>query len=289
MKYAVVKENSDDLSIADLCRLLGVSRSGYYRSRSAVISKRALTAGERAEQIRSIYTASRETYGSPRIHNVLRERGIKCSRKTVAATMRRHSLIAKKRRSPRLPRAETRRNYQAAPNLVRRNFDPSRHQINSVWVGDITHIQTRDGILYLAIVMDLSTREIVGWSMKPVSDAIIVQQALQMALISRRPKRGLIFHSDQGIQYNSRLFKLFLYDNGIIQSMSRKGNCWDNAAAESFFATLKVEVDELAKPRSKSSARAAIFEYLAVFYNNQRIHSAIGNRTPASVGRSLAA
>jgi len=289
VKYAVIEQNESEFPVSVMCEMLEVSRSGYYRSRKAVASPQARRSEERTELIREIYTTSRETYGSPKIRQELLSRGIKCARKTVASTMRTHGLVAKKCQRPRLPRDDNRRNYNPAPNLLKRQFDPTKHKINSVWLSDITYIRTRDGILYLAVVMDLRTREIVGWSMKPISDSILVQQALQMALSWRRPNRRLIFHSDQGSQYNSRLLKLYLHDCGIVQSMSRKGNCWDNAPAESFFATLKVEVSELSKPKSKAAAQAAIFEYLAVFYNNQRIHSAIGYQTPASLGRSLAA
>jgi transposase InsO family protein len=160
--------------------------------------------------------------------------------------------------------------------------------LNQVWTGDFTEVPTGDGTLYLAVVLDLRSREIVGWSMRSTRDTTMLIEALQMAVCDRRPKPGLIFHSDQGSQYSSGPFRAVLKEHGITQSMSRKGNCWDNAPTESFFATLKAEVDELQKPRTRAVARAAIFEYIAVFYNAQRLHSSIGYQVPALVGREAA-
>jgi len=203
--------------------------------------------------------------------------------------MRSNGLVGKKRRTSKRSTTNSTSAFAASPNLLERRFVPVGFALNQVWAGDITEIPTGDGSLYLAVVIDLRSREVVGWSMHTTRDTEIVINAIRMAIRNRSPRPGLIFHSDQGVQYASSMYRAILAEHGITQSMSRRGNCWDNAPVESFFATMKVEVDGLKRSPRRSSARSAIFEYLATFYNRQRRHSALGYQFPASVGRSYQA
>jgi putative transposase len=288
VKYAVIQANVVSFSVQMMCDTLDVSRSGYYAWCNRKDSRRVIVDRELLVAIKDIHKRSRGTYGRPRVAAELEKRGHKCGHKRVARLMRGNGLVGKKRRQFRVPTTDSKHEYAVSPNLLNRSFNPNSYALNQVWAGDITGIPTSEGVLYLAIVLDLCSREVVGWSMLATRDTSIVIDALRMAIDLRRP-RGLVFHSDRGSQYASELFRKFLKDNGILQSMSRKGNCWDNAPVESFFATMKLEIDTLARSRTRASAKAAIFEYLAVFYNRQRLHSAIGNRVPASVGRDSAA
>jgi transposase InsO family protein len=290
VKYAVIQANVVSFSVQTMCNTLDVSRAGFYAWRSRKDSPRATEDHELLAVIQDIHEQSRGTYGSPRVAAALKKRGHKCGRKRVARLMRRNGVVGKKRRQYRVSTTDSKHEYAVSPNLLNRSFSPNAYVLNQAWAGDITGVPTTEGVLYLAIVLDLCSREIVGWSMLANRDTSIVIDALRMALDLRRPNRGLVFHSDQGSQYASGPFRAFLEVNGVLQSMSRRGNCWDNAPVESFFATMKLEIDSLARSRTRASAQAAIFEYLAVFYNRQRLHSAVGNEVPASVGRaSLAA
>jgi putative transposase len=288
VKYAVIQSNAETFKVQMMCEILSVSRAGYYAWRERKESAHALRDGELTEKIHEIHARSRRAYGVPRIFKVLSRRGDRCGRKRIARLMRQHGLVGAKSVRRNAWKAGARQGDIASPNLLQRRFDPKAHLLNRVWTGDFTEVPTGDGTLYLAIVLDLRSREIVGWSMRTTRDAIMLIEALEMAVHDRRPKPGLIFHSDQGSQYSSGQFRAVLKENNITQSMSRKGNCWDNAPAESFFATLKAEVQELQRPRTRAVARAAIFEYIAVFYNSQRLHSSIGYQAPALVGREAA-
>jgi len=289
VKYAVIHNNIDTFTVQLMCRVLKVSRAGYYAWSSRKPSRRDVADRELSIKIAEAHERTRGIYGSPRVYAELHELGEKCSRKRISRLMRTNGLIGKKRRSSKRSTTKSSSTYAASPNLLERRFVPSGFALNQVWAGDITEIPTGDGSLYLAIVLDLRSREVVGWSMHTTRDAEIVVNALRMAVRNRCPRPGLIFHSDQGVQYASSMFRAFLAKHGIVQSMSRRGNCWDNAPVESFFASMKVEVDGLKRSRSRSSARSAIFEYVAAFYNCQRRHSAVGYQFPASVGQDVQA
>ncbi len=289
MKYAVIQANTGWFSVQMMCDTLDVSRAGYYAWRNRKDSRRVIVDREVLAAIKAIHKESRGTYGSPRILVGLQNGGHKCGRKRVARLMRANGVVGKKRLQFRASTTDSKHEYAVSPNLLNRAFDPSAYALNQAWAGDITGVPTAEGILYLAIVLDLRSREVVGWSMLGTRDTSIVLDALRMAIGQRRPSRGLVFHSDRGSQYASGPFREFLKAHGVLQSMSRKGNCWDNAPVESFFATMKVEIDNLGRSRTRAAARAAIFEYLGVFYNRQRLHTAIGNKVPASIGRDLQA
>jgi transposase InsO family protein len=287
VKYAVIHVNVGSFGVGMMCRLLDVSRAGYYAWCSRKESAHTLEDRNLTAKIQEIYHASRTIYGSPRVLSSLKKQGEQCGRRRVARLMRLNGLIGLKRRHRKVSRSAS-TSYGASPNLIERSFDSGAYSLNQAWVGDITEIPTGEGVLYLAIVLCLRSREIVGWSMKRTRDTIMIIEALKMALDAQRPNDGLIFHSDQGSQYASEPFREVLTQYGIRQSMSRRGNCWDNAPAESFFATMKLEIPGLDRSRTRPEAEAAIFEYLAVFYNRQRLHSAIGYQVPVSVDREAA-
>jgi len=271
-----------------MCAALNVSRAGYYAWQSREESAHAIRDRDLAAKVRDVYEGSRRSYGSPRVYLELRQRGEHCGRKRVARLMNTHGLVGAKRRISKRSTTASPQHETASPNLVERRFDPKAYKLNQVWTGDITEVPTSDGALYLAVVLDLRSREIVGWSMRSTRDTIILIEALQMAIANRAVKPGLIFHSDQGSQYSSKPFREKLDKHKVVQSMSRKGNCWDNAPVESFFASMKAEIPELRRCKSRAVAQAAIFEYLAVFYNRRRIHTSIGNQVPAAVDREAA-
>jgi putative transposase len=288
VKYAVIHANAPLFRVQMMCAMLGVSRSGYYAWRDRKESARAVRDRELSVTIAEIYEESRGIYGSPRVYRTLGKRGISCSRKHAARLMAFNGLMGIKSRRYKASRVTSRPAYNASPNLIERKFDPSAYRRNQAWIGDITEIPTGEGVLYLAIVLCLRSREIVGWSMRATRDTGMIVDALRNAVARHCPGPGLIFHSDQGSQYASEPFRAVIAQYGFIQSMSRKGNCWDNAPAESFFATMKLEIPGLRRSRTRADAEAAIFEYLAVFYNRQRLHSSIGYQVPASVDQEAA-
>jgi len=288
VKYAVIKANSERFAVRMMCAALNVSRAGYYAWQSRKESAHASRDRDLAAKVKAIHEDSRHAYGSPRVYLELRERGERCGRKRVARLMNTHGLMGAKRRISKRSTSASPQHENASPNLLERKFDPKAYKLNQVWTGDITEVPTSDGVLYLAVVLDLRSREIVGWSMRSTRDTIILIEALQAAVNNRDVKPGLIFHSDQGSQYSSKPYRDQLAKHNIAQSMSRKGNCWDNAPVESFFASMKAEIPELRRCKSRAIARVAIFEYLAVFYNHKRIHTAIGGRVPAAVDREAA-
>jgi putative transposase len=230
------------------------------------------------KQIRAIHQDSRRTYGSPRITHELREKGYRCSRPRVARLMRRHGIYAKTRRKFKLTTQSSHR-YPVSPNLLDQDFTAGA--CNEKWVSDITYIRTKQGWLYLTIILDLCNREIVGWSMsKGLSALETVVPAFKQAFKRKHPGPGLIFHSDQGVQYACEDFRKYLRKYDVIQSMSSKGNCYDNAVAESFFHTLKTEHVYFHAYQTREQARESIFEYIEIFYNRRRKHSALGYKTP---------
>jgi transposase InsO family protein len=270
--------HESEYGVKRMCRVLGVSRSGYYAWRSRGQSQRAKANARLLVRIREEYQLSRKTYGSPRIHAALQGKGVTCSRKRVARLMHLDHIAARKAHR-RLPRT-TQRNPDAmpAPNLLNQDF--SSPAPDRKWVSDITYIDTAEGWLYLASVLDLFSRRVVGWAMDEHMEASLVQQAWNMAVLQRQPSSGLLHHSDQGSQYTSEVYQQSLAVYNCQVSMSRSGNCFDNAAMESFFSTLKTECarDQFA---TRTQARMAIFEYIEGWYNRQRSHSALGYLSPA--------
>jgi transposase InsO family protein len=267
-----------------MCAVLGVSSSGYYDWRQRSASEREQANDRLLAAIRREHEASRQTYGSPRIHAALRRQGFEAGRNRVARLMRENGLVG---RSPQRKRPRTTQRAEgarAAPNLLAQDFSASRP--NQVWLADITYIETLEGWLYLAAVLDLYARPIVGWSMAAHLQATLVEQALLLALGQRLPDPGLLHHSDQGSQYTSHLIQSLLAEHGIQVSMSGVGNCYDNAPMESFFGTLKTEC--ASSPfATRAQARQAIFEYIEVWYNRQRLHSSIGYMAPMDYERQF--
>ena len=260
-----------------LCEVLGVSRAGFYAHHGRPKSARATRDEALGAQIIAIHKQGRRAYGSPRVHKELVERGEHVSRKRVIRLMQDLNLRGKRRRRFRTT-TDSNHAMPVASNVLARDFTASTP--NQKWVGDITYIPTREGWLYLATLLDLFSRRVVGWSMSERMPTALPLAALDMALRLRRPA-PLVHHTDRGSQYASADYQAVLAKHGLVASMSRKGNCWDNAVAESFFATLKVELVRDADFATRAEARAAVFEYIEVFYNRQRRHSSIGYATPS--------
>ena len=261
-----------------MCRVLEVSRSAYYAWVHREPSGRRQRNVRLLVEMKEIYRQSRRTYGSPRIHRELGARGIGCSVNHVAKLMRENGIRAE---SPRRFRVTTdsAHSHPVAENVLNRDF--SIGEVNQVWVSDITYIGTREGWLYLAVVLDLGNREAVGWSMSNRVTSGLTREALGMAIGRRDPSAGLLHHSDRGSQYAAEDYQRVLGRYGIRCSMSRRGNCWDNAVMESFWATLKKDLVYRSDFRTREEAHRAIFEYMEVFYNRQRRHSALGYVSPA--------
>ena len=277
MKFEFIDAQKAHFPIEFLCTQLGISRSGYSAWKERPESKREQADRELAEQVVAVHQHSRGTYGSPRVHAELRARGRKVSRKRVARLMSQQGLAARRRR--RFVRTtDSRHGKPVAENLLNRDFSPQ--QPDCSWVTDITYIWTRQGWLYLAVILDLYSRRVVGWAMSERIDRHLALNALDMALQGRQPPHGLLHPSDRGSQYASEDSQQLLEARGIQCSMSRKGNCWDNAVAESFFSSLKMERVYEADFATHEQARAAIFEYIEVFYNRKRRHSSLGYVSP---------
>lgn len=285
MKYAVIQRHQERYSIRMMCRTLGVSRSGYYAWRNRPESDRAKRHRTLTDKIRYFHLASRKTYGSPRIHTDLLESGERVGENTVALLMQRAGIVPKTVRRFRV--TTDARKTVPAPNLLRQQFTATR--ANERWVTDITFIPTRSGWLYLAVITDLYSRAVLGWAMDKRMKSSLVTDALKMALMRRKVRSSLLLHSEQGSQYAASDYRAMLSDNGIECSMSRKGNCWDNAVAESFFHTLKTELVDCEDYGTRAEAKASIFEYIEVFYNRQRHHSHIGNTAPLAFEAAILA
>jgi len=259
-----------------MCRALKVHRSGYYAWKAVPLSQRALEDERLLIEIRRSYDDSYGIYGSPRIHRDLREAGHRCGEKRVARLMSEAKL--KSVRGYKKPRHHSGKPAIAAPNRLLQQFTVSKP--DAAWVTDITYIRTYEGWLYLAVVIDLYSRTVIGWSMKPTMKTDIVLDALLMAVWRRKPKHPVIIHSDQGSQFASDDFARWCKDNRLIPSMSRRGNCYDNAVAESFFSSLKKEIIKKKIYATRQDAQSAIFEYIEVFYNRKRRHSHLNQLSP---------
>lgn len=276
--YRLIDAEKASSPVSVLCRILGVSRSGYYDWKGRLPSKRARDNASLTEKIREIHDRSRQTYGYPRVHAELRALGVRCSRKRVARLMRKAGLqgCIRGRR-----KRTTRRDLCAtpAPDLVKRNF--AAVAPNRIWTADITYIHTQEGFLYLAFILDVYSRRVVGWSMATHLRTELVLDALEMALWRRNPEIGLIHHTDRGAQYTALSFGKRLEEAGIVASMGRVGSALDNAISESFVASLKCEILYRYRFLSREGARAAVFDYIESFYNGVRRHSSLGYLSPS--------
>ncbi len=277
MKYQFIEQYRQEFPIVVLCQVLGVSESGFYAWRKRPTCRRKREDAQLTQEIRQVFALHRGRYGSPRLHVELREQGKSCSRKRVARLMQQAGISAQ-RKQRRVVTTRRDATHPVAPNLLDRDFTVP--EPNKKWASDITYIPTTQGWLYLAVILDLYSRIVVGWSMSTCCDEQLVERALDMALARRRPKAGLLHHSDRGCQYTSRAYRRRLEQAGMVVSMSRKGNCWDNAAMESFFGSLKEECVGSIIYLSHEQARQALFEYLEIYYNRQRRHSTLGYVSP---------
>jgi putative transposase len=275
--YRLIDVEKTSYSVSMLCKVLKVSRSGYYDWKNRPPSKRAIENAALTERIREVHHRSRDTYGYPRVHAELRALGIHCNRKRVARLMRNDGLRGCMRGRRR--KHTTRQNplAVAAPDLVERNFVAMAP--NKLWTADITHLPTDEGFLYLAFILDVYSRKVIGWSMASHLRSELVAAALEMAIGRRNPSAGLIHHSDRGVQYTALSFGNKLEEAGIVPSMSRVGSALDNAISESFVSTLKCEIGMTRYP-TRQAARASVFEFIELFYNWERRHSSLGYLSP---------
>jgi transposase InsO family protein len=277
--FIEAEKAGQDGNVAKACELLEVSRSAYYEWSRHVPSRRALDDDALGQRIQAIYDESRGTYGWPRVHRALRAEGVHASRKRVARIMRQKGLVGRCRR--RWTKTTTPDPDAAATDLLKRAFGPGTVELDRVYVGDITYLWTWEGWAYLATVIDLASRRVVGWALAEHMRAELVCDALRMAITTRRPGPGLIFHSDRGTQYTSAEFRRLLDAHRISQSFARPRQCWDNAVAESWFSTLKLELIDRQSWPTRAHVRRALFEFVEVFYNRRRLHSSLGYLSPA--------
>ena len=283
MKYAFMQEHLDSFRLKSMCKVLKVSRSGYYAWKSRPRSNRQRVNRELLESIREVYRKSRKVYGSPRITDELNDHGIRCGKNRIARIMKENGIRAYVRKKFRKT-TESRHSYPASPNLLINGTKNDR-----VWVSDITFIYTREGWMYVSAVMDVRTRKIIGLSMKDRLSQELTTDALMQAVKRERSTKGTIHHSDRGKQYASYVYKEILNQYGLQSSMSRRGNCYDNAYIESFWSTLKKELVYGEKYLTRRDARLSIFEYIEVFYNRFRKHSALAYKSPEQYGMLIKA
>ncbi len=277
MKYAFIKRNQWTFTVTRMCRMMDVSQSAYYGWLKRPESPRSVEDRRLGEKVKESHKKSRQTYGTRRIRKDLVEDGESVSRTRVGRLMKQQGLKSKSKRKFKAT-TNSKHGRPVAPNLLERKFLVA--QPDTVYAGDITYIPTDEGWLYLAVLIDLYSRAVVGWAMSERMTAQLANDALMMAIWKRRPSKGLMVHSDRGSQYASELYQKTLKDHGFICSMSRKGNCWDNAPSESFFHTLKTDLTHHRRYQARQEAKYEIFEYIEVFYNRQRRHSTIGYQTP---------
>jgi putative transposase len=287
VRYACIRAHENAFPVTLMCRVLQVSRSGFYAWKRRPPSVHTRKEDELRAQVHAAYEASKRNYGSPRVHRALRADGVRTSRKRVERLMREEGLRAKQRRRY-VVTTDSRFTQAPAPNVLARRFAPEEvAATNRVWVADITYVPTPEGWLYLAVLLDLASRIVVGWSMSESLNSALASDALDMALQRRRPDRGLLHHSDQGVQYACTAYQELLAHHGICPSMSRRGNCWDNAVAESFFATLERELIDDARWLTRDHARAAVFVFIEAWYNRQRLHSSLDYLSPTKYEEQL--
>jgi putative transposase len=286
MKFRIIEDQRETFPIRVLCDVMGVSAAGFYAWRGRPESPRKTANRALLAEIRSLHLAHRGRYGAPRIHVALRDLGHTASRGRIERLMRHHGIRAITARRFRTCTTDSRHDWPIAPNRLNQNFAADRP--NQVWLADITYVPTSEGWLYLAVVLDLFTRKIVGWAMRDHMRAELTIAALTMAIQRQKPPPGLIHHSDRGSQYAATDYRKVLDGAGMIQSMSRKGNCWDNAPMESCFGTIKTELVHQACYPTRDAARHDLFAYIEGYYNRRRLHSAIGYITPEQAERQAA-
>jgi putative transposase len=286
MSFRFIEDHRDAYPVRLMCAVLEVSPAGYYAWRERPESARATANATLLAEIRQVHRDSGQRYGSPRVHAVLRTQGRGASRGRIERLMRRYGVRAIMAPPRRVRTTDSRHNLPIAPNLIARDFTAATP--NRVWLADITYIPTAEGWLYLAAIMDLCSRKIVGWAMRDHMRVELVSSALTMAIRQQRPGAGLIHHSDRGVQYASHQYRAALAAADITASMSRKADCFDNAPMESFFHTIKVELVHQQRWTTRDEARRDLFAYVEGYYNRQRIHSALGYLTPEQAEQRLA-
>jgi putative transposase len=277
MKYKFIMENRKEFRLGKMCKMLEVSRSGYHNYVRRKMSQRRLENQMILERIRRIHHLSRGLYGSPKIYQELRKLGLKYNRKRIVRIMRINGIRAKTKRKYKRT-TDSNHSYPVAENILGQDFTST--VLNKIWVSDITYIWTKEGWLYLCCILDLCSRKIVGWQFDITLSSSLVITALSQAITNRGENPGIIFHSDRGSQYASGEVRKYLWGHKMIQSMSRKGNCYDNAVMESFFHTLKTELVSFENFQTRDEAKMKIFDYIEIFYNRQRSHSSIDYLTP---------
>ena len=287
MNPFIEAEEAQGHSVARCCVLFQVSRAAYYQRRRAVPSARVLADRVLTATIRSIHAESAGTYGSPRVHQQLRRRGTRCGRRRVARLMRQAGLEGCHRRRWRTTTVQDPTAQATDLDLIQRAFEPGQHQ-GRRYCGDITYVATWEGWAYLATVIDLDSRRVIGWSVADHLRTELITDALKVAFARRRPEVGTIFHSDRGCQYTSAEYRHFARSHGVVLSLSRTGDCFDNAVAESFFATLKRELIHRRAWPTRAGLRRALFDYIEGWYNTRRLHSSLGYRSPAQYEVALA-
>ena len=277
MKYQFIEKHRSHFAVEKMCRAFQISKSGYYAWRVRPKSKRNLENEQLDSHIKTIYRKNRGNYGSPRITEALNNQNIACSENRVARRMHINGIKAKTKKRFKVT-TNSKHNHPIVENLLKQNFKAQRP--NQVWTSDITYIWTHEGWLYLSVILDLFSRQIVGWAMSHRLGQELVLNAFQQAVWRRRPESGVIFHSDQGVQYACRAFGDALQQHKFIQSMSGKGNCYDNAVVESFFHTLKTELIYFESYNTREEAKNSVFEYIEIYYNRDRIHSSLQYCSP---------
>jgi transposase InsO family protein len=278
VRYAFIESQVEQYPVERMCHTLEVSVSGYYAWRKHEASGHQQMDERLLEQVRGVHQASRGLYGSPRVHAALQQQGIRCGRKRVARLMHDAGIYSRRRPRRRVRTTDSHHAYPVAPNILRRDFSATAP--NQKWVGDIVGLWTSEGWLYLAAILDTFSRRIVGWAMSAFRDEALVTSALRMALAGRHRDPLLVHHSDRGSQYAATDYRALLLAHGITMSMSAKADPYDNAMMESFFSTLRAECTDLQALGSRRDARTVVFEFIEVFYNRQRLHSALGYTSP---------
>jgi transposase InsO family protein len=278
----IAAEKPAERNVVRTCALLSVSRSAYYDWSKQTPSTHARRDDTLRARIKIIHSESRGTYGAPRVHRQLREEGEHTAQKRVARVMAVAGLQGREKRRFKKTTIPDKESTTQWTDLVARDFTPSHHDLNQIWVGDITYLRTWQGWAYLATVIDLASRRVIGFAIADHMRTSLILEAMLMAFKGRKPAPGLIFHSDRGSQYTSIAFRELLVQHQVRQSVSRPRQCWDNAVAESFFATLKTELIYRQSLPTVAAARTAVFEYIEVFYNRKRMHSALGYQSPST-------
>ena len=284
MRFAFIEAKKARYPVSALCRVLEVERSGFYAWRSREEPNHAVDDRRLAVEVRAAFEESKRRYGSPRVHRVLRRRGVMVGRHRVARLMREQKLQARRRRKF-VATTDSKHSMRTPPNLVKRQFEVK--EADTVWAGDVTYLPTGEGWLFLAVLLDLYSRRVVGWAMSEQNDESLTLAALQMAIDQRRPSRGLIHHSDRGTTYASGEYQDVLARHGLVCSMSRKGDCWDNAVVESFFSTLDIECAREQPFSTRNVARREVADYVLSFYNPTRLHSHLGYQSPMEFERAV--